>query len=161
MKNTSQFGCWVPVSERLPDKDALYIVHAPSADPEKPMIHVAWYEPNGYGWSILPKVWIDAITHWMPMPDAPRVPQKTTLSIMLGLKGRSMNALVGFLTTWMTYIRDEQAMTTRMNVSYMPGASAEYRRGRADGLRLAESTLGLLAYEQGIDLRDAGKSNRN
>jgi hypothetical protein len=67
--------------------------------------------------------------------------------------------IVGFLTTWMTYIRDEQAMTTRMNVSYMPGVSEEYRRGRADGLRLAESTLGLLAYEHGIDLRDAGKSN--
>ena len=70
-----------------------------------------------------------------------------------------MKAIVGFLTTWMTYIRDEQAVTTHMNVSYMPGVSKEYRRGRADGLRLAESTLGLLAYEHGIDLRDAGKSN--
>jgi len=70
-----------------------------------------------------------------------------------------LKAIVGFLTTWMTFIRDEQAMTTRMNVSYMPGVSEEYRRGRADGLRLAESTLGLLAYEHGIDLRDAGKSN--
>ena len=74
MKNTSPFGCWVPISERLPDKDALYIVHAPSADPERPLIHVAWYEPDGYGWSFLPKVWTDAITHWMPMPDAPNAP---------------------------------------------------------------------------------------
>ena len=60
---------------------------------------------------------------------------------------------VGFLATWIRYIRDEQAMTTRMNVSYMPSVSEEYRRGRADGLRIAESTLGLLALERGIDLR--------
>ena len=72
---------------------------------------------------------------------------------------RTVEDIVGFLTVWMTYIRDEQAMTTRMNVSYMPSVSKEYRRGRADGLRLAESALGLMAYKHGIDLRDAGKPN--
>ena len=61
-----------------------------------------------------------------------------------------------FLRSWMRFIRDEQYMTSKMTVSYIPDATAEYRSGRLDGLRVAESTLGLLAMEHGIDLRDAG-----
>ena len=62
---------------------------------------------------------------------------------------------VDFLKTWMEYVRHEQRLTLFMNVSYLPDASADFRRGRAEGLRLAESMLGMLALEQGIDLRPA------
>lgn len=62
---------WTNVKDALPPDDALYIVHAPSGDPDRPMIHIAWYNPNGFGWSMLPQVWIDALTHWMPLPKPP------------------------------------------------------------------------------------------
>ncbi len=68
-----KFGTWIPVAERLPDKDALYIVCAPSADPDRPMLSIAWYDPRGFGWSLLAGVWIEALTHWMPMPEPPSV----------------------------------------------------------------------------------------
>lgn len=57
----------------LPKVDAPCIVYAESADPDKPMIYQAWYDPS-FGWSLLPRVWIDAITHWMPMPKPPNKP---------------------------------------------------------------------------------------
>jgi len=60
---------WTSIEERLPD-DALCLVYAPSADPDKPLINTAWYDKT-YGWSLLPKVWCDAITHWMPLPEPP------------------------------------------------------------------------------------------
>lgn len=61
---------WVPVTDRLPTEDGKYLIYAPSADPDKPFIHVAWYDP-GFGWSLLPQVWVDAITHWMEFPGPP------------------------------------------------------------------------------------------
>jgi len=61
----------------------------------------------------------------------------------------------GFLKTWMIFIRQERFRSeTGMDI-FSP--SHDYRLGRVDGLRLAESTLGLLAYEQGIDLRNPEK----
>ena len=62
---------WISIEDKLPDKDAVYLIHAPSADPDKPFIHIAWYDPD-FGWSLLPKVWIPAITHWMPLPEPPK-----------------------------------------------------------------------------------------
>lgn len=62
---------WISVDDRMPDKDALYLIHAPSLDKEKPLIHCAWYDPNGSGWSLLAKCWCEAITHWMPLPEPP------------------------------------------------------------------------------------------
>lgn len=64
---------WIPVTERLPDSDGLVLIFAPSADPGKPLMQSAWYDPHpdGIGWSFLPKNWINAITHWMPMPPPP------------------------------------------------------------------------------------------
>lgn len=56
--------------EGHPDVDGLCIVYAESADPKHPLIISAWYDPN-FGYSLLPKVWCDAITHWMPLPEPP------------------------------------------------------------------------------------------
>jgi len=67
-------------------------------------------------------------------------------------QAEEVTAITNFLFIWMEHIRKEQAMTLLMNVSYLPDVSKEYRQGRADGLRVAESTLGLLAFEHGIDL---------
>jgi hypothetical protein len=65
-------GEWISVEERLPDVDGKVIVHCPSADPGKPLIAMAWYDPGGFGWSMLPQVWIDGITHWMSLPEPPK-----------------------------------------------------------------------------------------
>jgi len=69
--NFSEFCIdWVSVKDRLPDKDAPYLVFIPTADDTKSLIHITWYNPN-FGWSGLVEYWIDAITHWMPLPDWP------------------------------------------------------------------------------------------
>jgi len=58
--------------ETLPTKDALYLIHAPSLDEGSPLITTAWFDPNGIGWSGLAPCWINAITHWMPLPEPPK-----------------------------------------------------------------------------------------
>lgn len=63
---------WIKVTESSPSEDNKYLVFAPSAYKDKPFIHVARFDPTGFGWSLLPKVWIDAITHWMPLPEPPK-----------------------------------------------------------------------------------------
>ena len=52
---------WTSVKDRLPENDGKYVV---------PFIGIAWYDPN-FGWSLLLKPFIEAITHWMPLPDLP------------------------------------------------------------------------------------------
>lgn len=68
---------WIPADERLPDEPGKCLVFVPTADPERPLIHVAWYEPEGTdnmpGWQLLPAVLCDAISHWMPLPDPPTI----------------------------------------------------------------------------------------
>jgi Protein of unknown function (DUF551) len=61
---------WIAATDRLPSIDGSYLVHCPSADPDKPLIATAWYNPNA-GWSLLPDLWINAITHWMSLPAPP------------------------------------------------------------------------------------------
>lgn len=61
---------WHKVSDGLPKKDGSYIIFAPSSDPKQPLIRQAWYDPN-FGWSLLPAVWIDSISHWMELPGWP------------------------------------------------------------------------------------------
>lgn len=63
---------WISVKDRLPEKDALYLIHAPSLDEKKPLITCAWYNPNLPGWSMLVECWLKAITHWMPLPEPPK-----------------------------------------------------------------------------------------
>ena len=61
---------------------------------------------------------------------------------------------------WLVWIRNEQMLTGVMNVSYMPDESADYRRGRIDGLRSAESHLGMLMLdERQVARADQGYAN--
>jgi|GEM_PF-4010023 len=71
-RNGDTHSEWVECSKAMPPDNALYLVYAPSCDPEKPMISLAWYEPNGFGWS-LTHVWCEAITHWARLPKRPLV----------------------------------------------------------------------------------------
>lgn len=64
---------WIAIKDRLPEKDAPYLVFAESADPDKPFIQIAWYKPDGFGWSLIPATWVKALTHWMPLPARPQV----------------------------------------------------------------------------------------
>jgi len=69
---TPRFNSWISVEERMPTEDALYLIHAPSLDPDKPFIKTAWFDPNiVLGWQFIPKVWSDAVTHWMLLPEPP------------------------------------------------------------------------------------------
>jgi len=63
---------WISIKDRLPDKDAPYLVFIPTADETKPLIQIAWHDPREYGWSNIATYWIDAITHWMELPDWPK-----------------------------------------------------------------------------------------
>lgn len=67
---------WIKCSDRLPVDGGSVMVYAPSADLDCPLITTAWYEPPDSthelkGWQLLPKVWCEAITHWMPNPAPP------------------------------------------------------------------------------------------
>lgn len=64
---------WIDAEVRLPDEDNRYLVHCPSADPDKPLIAIAWYNPNPGQWSLLPSPWIAAIRHWQPLPASARL----------------------------------------------------------------------------------------
>ena len=63
---------WVSIKDRMPPEDSKYLVHALSMDEDKPYINIAWYEPNGFGWSLIPETFIESITHWMEVPKAPQ-----------------------------------------------------------------------------------------
>jgi len=69
---------WIKCSDSLPTKDAAYIIYAPTADAASPLVAIAWYDPTPgdidarpVGWSLLPEVFCDSITHWMPLPEGP------------------------------------------------------------------------------------------
>lgn len=62
---------WISVKDKMPEEEGRYFVFAESKDPDKPFIQIAWYEPDGFGWSLVPSVWVKAITHWMPLPTRP------------------------------------------------------------------------------------------
>ncbi len=62
---------WIPVKEKLPEKDGPVLFYAPSADPEMPFIWTAWYNPKS-GWSMMTPYWTEGITHWMYLPEPPQ-----------------------------------------------------------------------------------------
>jgi hypothetical protein len=70
---TKQKSEWISVNTS-PKKDGRYLIYAPSLDKNKGLIAMAWYDP--IGWSLLPSAWINAITHWMPLPTPPKVKRK-------------------------------------------------------------------------------------
>ena len=65
-------GGWISVKERLPVTSGVYIVYAPSCDPEMPFIYVAWYDSDFAEWGLIPIHWANAITHWFPLPKPPK-----------------------------------------------------------------------------------------
>ncbi len=64
---------WVRCSDRLPEGEGLFLVYAPSADPESPFVSIAWYVDGG--WCLIAEVWSQAITHWMELPEGPEEPE--------------------------------------------------------------------------------------
>lgn len=61
---------WMPMSTP-PTGDKLYLIFAPSADKEKPLITAAWWSPESNRWEIIARRWADAVTHWMELPNPP------------------------------------------------------------------------------------------
>jgi hypothetical protein len=67
-----QMMVWRSVErEGWPLLEGKYIVHTPTADPSIPYIGMGWYDPVEGRWTLIPKVWADAVTHWMPLPELP------------------------------------------------------------------------------------------
>ena len=56
-------GEWISIKDRLPEKDGIYIVFVKCTDGDT--ISILYYT-NKYKFSHLP------VTHWMPLPDAPK-----------------------------------------------------------------------------------------
>lgn len=66
---------WTEISSP-PEEDGSYIVCAPSEDPRRPLVTMAWFNPSRPagtmdGWSQLPAVWLRALTHWTHLPTTP------------------------------------------------------------------------------------------
>lgn len=59
---------WIAVKERLPEQDGLYIIYAPSGNPDSPLVIAIRYIV-GEGWYGLVDCWLDAITHWMEIEE--------------------------------------------------------------------------------------------
>ncbi len=56
--------CWIPVTERLPEKDGMFLVSiSPSSRLEK-RVDTDFYSPLGV-WQIFGKF----VTAWMPLPE--------------------------------------------------------------------------------------------
>lgn len=62
---------WIEIKKELPKEDKPYLIHASMANGGS-FIHIAWYNPE-FGWSLLSERWIDVITHWMPLPQPPKI----------------------------------------------------------------------------------------
>lgn len=59
---------WIPVEEMLPNVGEEVLIVAPSED--KPM--KGWLQRNHIWWSKDYACHFENITHWMPLPEAPR-----------------------------------------------------------------------------------------
>lgn len=64
---------WRDFKTDPPTDFAAIIVCAESADPDKPLICQAWYDPK-FGVSNMLANFIPSITHWMPRPPRPEKP---------------------------------------------------------------------------------------
>lgn len=64
---------WVPVSERLPEKDGKYLVVVAGDKIEEPYV-LTWYFFDGHfeAFVYFPTRYI---THWMPLPEPPKEEQ--------------------------------------------------------------------------------------
>lgn len=68
--NTEDVMEWISVKDRLPNEE-MVLVSAASVDAEKPYMSISYYDKTA-GWCLVPMLWIDSITHWMPLPDPPK-----------------------------------------------------------------------------------------
>ena len=60
---------WIACADAVPQENGLYIIYAPSLDEDCPLIVViSWHKGE---WSGLVPMWLEAITHWMPLPEPP------------------------------------------------------------------------------------------
>lgn len=65
----SRIPRWIPVTERLPEKDGMYLVHgAWSASGRKVTDTCEFYVHDGY----FRAAWNFDVTHWMPLPEQPK-----------------------------------------------------------------------------------------
>lgn len=69
---------WVSVKDRLPSDSGMKMVFIPTADESKPLIWMAWFEPEGTdnlaGWQLMADAYCGAITHWAPLLAPPEKP---------------------------------------------------------------------------------------
>ena len=61
---------WIPVSERLPEEFVSVLVCIPSENP-LPTVKEA-YLANGAWATKMAIFFMEEVTHWMPLPDAPK-----------------------------------------------------------------------------------------
>lgn len=59
-------GKWIPVSERLPEEDGIYLISV-NTEPKGIYSRTAWYFTQNEQWLAMQEV-----THWMPMPEPPK-----------------------------------------------------------------------------------------
>lgn len=60
---------WIPVTERLPEEDGMYLVHGTwSASGRKVTDTCEFYVHDGY----FRAAWNFDVTHWMPLPEPPK-----------------------------------------------------------------------------------------
>jgi len=62
---------WISITDSLPD-DALVLVCIATEGGN--VVQTAWHKLP-YGWSLVPKLFMDSITHWRPMPKPPKESQ--------------------------------------------------------------------------------------
>jgi len=64
---------WIPVTERLPEEDGMYLVHGKwSASGRKVTDTCEFYVHDGY----FRAAWNFDVTHWMPLPEPPKEEQR-------------------------------------------------------------------------------------
>ena len=65
---------WIPVTERLPECDGRYLCMAKSYERPGSFYHTI-IDYDKYGFKV-GQIYIDYVTHWMPLPEPPRRMQR-------------------------------------------------------------------------------------
>ena len=61
---------WIPVTERLPEEDGYYLCCVKSFSfPGRTYINILHCDKNGFQEG---HIYTDDVTHWMPLPEAPK-----------------------------------------------------------------------------------------
>ena len=69
LKDVEPAQKWIPVAERLPEKDGIYLTFN-----KKKQYEFHFFQTGKRMW---PAVWDeDGVTHWMPLPNPPKEGQK-------------------------------------------------------------------------------------